>query len=53
MTLNNHRVFHGRSEYREKGDTARFIETAFVDWDCVHSRIRIFAEKKGLESPVD
>jgi hypothetical protein len=23
-----------------------------VDWDCVYSRIRILAEKQGLESPV-
>jgi gamma-butyrobetaine dioxygenase len=52
MTLNNHRVLHGRSEYQDEGNNVRVLETAFVDWDCVHSKIRILAEKQGLESPV-
>ena len=53
MSLNNHRVLHGRSSYEDRGSSVRVLETAFVDWDCVHSKIRILAEKQGLESPVD
>ncbi len=53
MTLNNHRVFHGRSAYRDEGNNVRLLQTAFFDWDCVHSRIRVLAEKLGHESPVD
>ena len=52
MTLNNHRVFHGRSEYQDDGDNVRVLDTAFLDWDCVHSKIRILAEEIGRESPV-
>ena len=53
MTVNNHRVFHGRSENQDKGDNVRLLDTAYLDWGCVHSKIRIVAEKQGLESPVD
>ena len=46
MTVNNHRVFHGRSEYQDKGDNVRLLDTAYLDWDCVHSKIRILAKKQ-------
>ncbi|XP_028410876.1 gamma-butyrobetaine dioxygenase-like [Dendronephthya gigantea] len=53
ITVNNHRVLHGRSAYQPDGEHARILETAFFDWDCFHSKIRILSEKIGVKSPVD
>ena len=53
MTLNNHRVLHARSEFKDRSDNVRLLELGYFDWDCVNSKIRILAEKQGIPSPVD
>lgn len=53
MTVNNHRVLHGRSAYFDTDKNVRLLQLGYLDWDCVHSKIRVFAEEQGIASPVD
>ena len=53
MTTDNHRVLHGRSAYHDSDTNVRVLHLAYLDWDCVHSKIRILAEEQGITSPVD
>ena len=53
MTLNNHRVLHARSEFKDLSDNVRRLELGYFDCDCLHSKIRVLAEKQGLQSPLD
>ena len=53
ITLNNHRVLHARSQFKDRSDNVRILELGYFDWDCVSSKIRILAEKQGIPSPVD
>lgn len=42
LSFNNHRMLHGRNAYTvDKGLVERHLQTAFVDWDCVLSKMRL------------
>ena len=53
FTANNHRVLHGRSAYHDSNTNVRVVQLAFLDLDCVQSKIRFLAEKQGIASPVN
>ena len=52
ITVNNHRIFHARNGYEDSTNNKRVFQLAFMDWDCVHSKIRILSEQQGIPSPV-
>ncbi|XP_046852253.1 gamma-butyrobetaine dioxygenase-like [Xenia sp. Carnegie-2017] len=53
MTFNNFRVLHARSAFEiEKDSKSRWLQFAYMNLDCVHSKIRLLAEKHGVSSPV-
>jgi alpha-ketoglutarate-dependent taurine dioxygenase len=53
MTVNNHRVLHARSEFKDRSNNVRLLELGYFDLDCVYSKIQILAEKQGIPSPID
>ena len=53
VTIYNYRVLHGRSAYHDSGSNVRVVQVAFLDLDCVQSKIRLLAEKQGIASPVN
>ena len=50
---NNHRVLHGRSAYLDSDKNVRLLQLGYLDWDCVHSKIRLLAKEQGIDSPID
>ena len=52
ICINNHRVLHARNGYEDGENNKRVFQLAYMDWDCVHSKIRILAEQQGILSPV-
>lgn len=53
MTFNNFRVLHARSAFEiEKDSKSRWLQLAYMNLDCVYSKIRLLAEKHGVSSPV-
>jgi gamma-butyrobetaine dioxygenase len=52
ISVNNHRVLHARNGYEDSTDNNRVFQLAYMDWDCVHSKIRILSEQQGIPSPV-
>ena len=53
FTANNHRVLHGRSAYFDSDKNIRLLQLGYLDWDCVHSKIRLLAKEQGIDSPID
>ncbi|XP_041485814.1 gamma-butyrobetaine dioxygenase-like [Lytechinus variegatus] len=42
LTFNNHRMLHGRSAFTlDTGRVERHLQTCFVEWDCVLSKLRV------------
>ena len=52
ITVNNYHVLYARSGYENTTNNKRVFQLAFLDWDCVHSKIRILSEQQGIPSPV-
>ena len=52
ISINNHRVLHARTGYEDSANNNRVFQLAYMDWDCVHSKLRILAEQQGIPSPV-
>ena len=52
ISINNHRVLHARTGYEDSKNNNRVFQLAYMDWDCVHSKIRILSNKQGIPSPV-
>lgn len=52
VTFNNTRVMHGRTGYTvdsSSGEQVRHYEGGYLEWDEIHSRMRILREKKEGE----
>ncbi|XP_022087370.1 gamma-butyrobetaine dioxygenase-like [Acanthaster planci] len=43
IVVNNHRVLHGRTPFKDSGE--RHLELGYVDWDHVTSRMRVLQRK--------
>ena len=52
VCVNNHRVLHARNSYEDTTNNNRVLQLAYLDWDCVHSKIRILSKEQGTSSPV-
>ncbi|XP_077989242.1 gamma-butyrobetaine dioxygenase-like [Glandiceps talaboti] len=48
VVFNNTRTLHGRTEFRVAQHGERHLEGIYLDWDCVHSRIRVLREELGM-----
>lgn len=45
LTFNNLRLLHGREGYDDSEDNVRFIVGAYIDWDIIHSQLRILKQR--------
>ncbi|KAK7791562.1 hypothetical protein R5R35_011063 [Gryllus longicercus] len=45
VTFDNIRLVHGRSGYSDSANNERYIIGSYLDWDIVHSRIRILKKE--------
>ncbi|XP_070534063.1 gamma-butyrobetaine dioxygenase-like [Ptychodera flava] len=48
VVFNNVRVLHGREAFNVHGSGERHLEGGYIDWDDVHSRIRVLRTKFDL-----
>jgi len=48
ITFNNSRVLHGRSSFTITGESQRFLQGIYLDWDGVYSRIRVLAKRFNI-----
>ena len=51
VTINNHRVLHGRTEFTVTEGGSRFLAGIYMDWDTMYSRLRVLARKLNLPCP--
>lgn len=51
VTINNHRVTHGRTEFTVTEGGSRFLVGIYMDWDTMYSRLRVLARKLNLPCP--
>jgi alpha-ketoglutarate-dependent taurine dioxygenase len=52
ISINNFRVLHARTGYKNSANNYRVFQLAYMDWDCIHSKIRILSDEQGIPSPV-
>ncbi|XP_077979287.1 gamma-butyrobetaine dioxygenase-like [Glandiceps talaboti] len=48
ILFDNTRALHGRRAFKVTKDSIRHLETAYIDWDNMHSKIRVLREKLGM-----
>ncbi|XP_070557980.1 gamma-butyrobetaine dioxygenase-like [Ptychodera flava] len=48
VMFENTRVLHGRKAFEVTEDAVRHLETAYLDWDGVYSKIRCLRERLGM-----
>ena len=44
MTFDNRRVIHGRAAFKVTSISSRHLETGYLEWDDMDSRIRVLRE---------
>ena len=44
MTFDNRRVIHGRAAFKVTSSSSRHLETGYLEWDDMDSRIRVLRE---------
>ena len=53
VMMQNTRVLHGRKGFEvSTSGTARWLKTAYYEWDMVFSKLRVLHKKLGLKTPV-
>lgn len=45
LTFSNIRLLHGRTAYEDKEGNIRHLVGAYLDWDEIYSRLRVFLSK--------
>ena len=48
ITFNNGRVLHGRSAFTITGESNRYLQGIYLDWDAIYSRMRVLAKRFNI-----
>lgn len=49
VSIDNYRVFHGRTAFEVTPDTCRHVEGGYIDWDEAASRMRVLESELNVD----
>ena len=49
MTFDNRRVIHGRRAFETTTSSSRHLETGYLEWDELDSRLRVLHKQLGYQ----